>query len=134
VPNYVAEAARELAVTDDRVRLALAHAALREGQKVGSWDVAIAVAAKAGALDKAALLARAESPEVATRIEETTAEFNALKVNQRPTFLIENRIGDRAVLSGVARIEPLAAIIDALATDEAAYVSWQAHCGDPPES
>ena len=134
VPNYVAEAARELAVTDDRVRLALAHAALREGQKVGSWDVAIAVAAKAGALDKAALLARAESPEVATRIEETTAEFNALKVNQRPTFLIENRIGDRAVLSGVARIESLAAIIDALATDEAAYVSWQAHCGDPPES
>src|ERR1700736_4037652 len=29
-PNYVAEAARDLGVTDDRVRLALAHAALRE--------------------------------------------------------------------------------------------------------
>ncbi len=34
-PNLVAEAAKELGVTDDRVRLAIAHAALREGRKVG---------------------------------------------------------------------------------------------------
>src|SRR5438045_3100602 len=44
VPNQVAEAARSLGVGDDRVRLALAHAALREGRKIGQWDVAIEAA------------------------------------------------------------------------------------------
>ena len=132
VPNYVAEAAKDFAITDDRVRLALAHAAVREGAKVGRWDVAVAVAAKAGALDKAALLARAQSPEVATRTQQTTAEFLALQVNQRPTFLIENTIGDRAMFSGVAQAEPIRAAIDALMADEAAYESWKAHFGDPP--
>ena len=34
-PNLVAEAARDFGFEDDTVRLALAHAALREGQDVG---------------------------------------------------------------------------------------------------
>src|SRR2546425_9351054 len=34
-PNLVAEAAREFDGTDERVRLAIAHAGLREGRKVG---------------------------------------------------------------------------------------------------
>src|SRR5262252_1140556 len=33
VPNYIAEAAKNCGITDDGVRLALAHAALREGKK-----------------------------------------------------------------------------------------------------
>src|SRR5436853_7445084 len=33
-PNCVAEAAKDFDITDDRVRLALAHAALREGKKI----------------------------------------------------------------------------------------------------
>src|SRR6187401_663962 len=52
VPNLVAEAARGLGVKDDRVRLALANAAVLEGQKVGRWEVATIVAAKAGRLNK----------------------------------------------------------------------------------
>src|SRR5262245_60626600 len=40
-PNYVAQAARDLGVTDDRVRLAIAHAGLREGKKVGQWETSI---------------------------------------------------------------------------------------------
>src|SRR5215831_8234076 len=32
VPNYVAQAAKELGIGDDRVRLAIAHAALRDGK------------------------------------------------------------------------------------------------------
>ena len=44
VPNFVAQAARQLGVKDDRVRLALAHAALREGKKVGRWEVALPIA------------------------------------------------------------------------------------------
>src|SRR6516164_10198682 len=36
-PNLVAEAAKDFGVKDDRVRLAIATAALREGQQVAQW-------------------------------------------------------------------------------------------------
>ena len=131
VPNLVTEAARDFGVTDDRVRLAIAHAALRDGKKVGRWQVAAGVAARAARLDQSKLLARAKSKKIAGRVKQSSDEFSALQVTQRPTFLIENAIGDRAVFSGVVRVEPLAAAIDALLADQAAYVSWEAHFGDP---
>ena len=132
VPNYVAEAARDFGVTDDRVRLAIAEAALREGKKMGRWEIAVPVAAQAAGLDPKSLLARAQSAEVAARAQATTDEFYSLQVSQRPAFLIENSIGDRAVFSGIARVEPLAAAIDALLEDEIAYESWKSHFGDVP--
>jgi len=134
VPNYLAQAAKSLGVTDDRVRVALANAAMREGKKVGRWEVAAGPAAEAGQLDPAKLLALAQAPETAAAAQATTTEFLALQVTQRPTFLIENAIGDRAVFSGIVRAEPLAAAIDALLADQAAYTSWQAHFGGPPAS
>jgi predicted DsbA family dithiol-disulfide isomerase len=133
-PNYVAEAAKDLGITDDRVRLALSQAAMREGKKVGRWDVAVATASEAAGLNAKQLLERAQSPEIASRCERTTSEFFALQVNQRPTFLMENSIGDRAVFSGIVRVEPLAGAIDALLQDEAAYRSWEAHFGPPPKA
>ncbi len=132
VPNLVAEAAKDFGVTDDRVRLAIAEAAMLKGMKVGRWEVAVAVAAKTAKLNKVKLLARAKSKAVAARMAKTTAEFHALQVTQRPTFLLESNIGDRAVLSGLARIEPLAAALDAMLADQAAYDSWKAHFGGPP--
>lgn len=132
VPNLVAEAAKDFGVNDDRVRLALAHAAEREGRKVGRWEVAIAVAAKAAKLNKTKLVARAKTAAVAARVEKSTAEFHALQVTQRPAFLIENAIGDRAVFSGIVKIEPLAAALNALLADQAAYDSYRAHFGEPP--
>ena len=132
VPNFVAEAARDFGVNDDRVRLALANAGVREGKKVGRWEVAVAVAASAAGLVESKLLERAQSPEVAARAKVTTDEFHALQVNQRPTFLIENTIGDRVVFSGIVRLEPLVAALDAVLADEAAYASWNAHFGGPP--
>ena len=132
VPNLVTEAARDFGVTDDRVRLAIARAAVPDGKKVGRWQVAAGVAAKAARLNQSKLLARAKSKEIAARVKQTSDEFNALQVTQRPTFLIENAIGDRAVFSGVVCVEPLAAAIDALLADQAAYLSWKAHFGDPP--
>jgi len=131
-PNLVALAAKQLGVTDDRARLAIAHAAVREGRKVGQWDVSVESAANACNLDRSKLLSVAQSPEVAARAEATTAEFAALKVSQRPTFLFENAIGDRCVFSGLVRVEPLVAAIEALLADEAAYQSWKAHVGEPP--
>ena|ERR1051326_7630205 len=132
-PNYVAEAAKDFGVTDDRVRLAIAHAAMREGKQIGQWEVAAEVAAQAAGLDPSKLLERAKSPEVGARTQATTAEFHALQVNQRPTFLIENAIGDRAVFSGIVKLDPLAAAIDAMLADEAGYASWAAHFGPVPQ-
>jgi len=131
-PSLVADAAKDLGITDDSVRLAIAQAGLREGKKIGHWDVAVAVAAAAGDLDSAELLARAQSPEVAARAQKTTTEFQALQVTQRPTFLIGSSIGDRAVFSGTVIAESLAAATDAQLADERAYASWKAHFGDPP--
>lgn len=131
-PNLVAEAAKDFGVTDDRVRLAIAQAALRAGRKVGRWEEAAAVAAQAAGLDAAALLKKAKSPEVEARARATTAEFHALQVTQRPTFLLENGIGDRAVFSGLVVAAPLAAATDAMLNDAAAYASHTAHFGPPP--
>ena len=134
VPNLVAEAAKDFGLTDDRVRLAIAHAGEREGKKVGRWDVAVGVAIKAAKLNKAKLLARAKSSGVAARVKKSSAEFEALQINQRPAFLIENAIGDRAVFSGIVRLEPLAAALDALLADQSAYDSYKVHFGGPPSN
>jgi predicted DsbA family dithiol-disulfide isomerase len=131
-PNLVAEAARSFGATDDRVWTALARAALREGQQVGKWEVAAAVGAQAGSLERTKLLERARSPEVEARARASTAEFHALQVTQRPTFVIESEIGDRAIFSGIATLPPLVATVDAMLEDLAAYESHAAHFGAPP--
>ncbi len=133
-PNLMAEAARSLGATDDRVRLALAHAGVREGQKVADWRVSAAVAAQAASLDATALLAKAQSDEVRRIADASTAEFHALKVTQRPAFLLESSIGDRAVFSGLIKLEPLAATIEAMLADAAAYDCHAVHFGSPPEA
>jgi len=130
--NCVGEAAKDFGVKDDAARLALMEAAMREGQKVASWELCAQIAAKATRLDAKALLAKAQSTEVEERVRGATAEFHALKVTQRPTFVLDSSIGDRAVFSGVWRVEPLAAAIDAMLDDLTAYASYKAHFGDPP--
>lgn len=130
--NCVAEAAKDFGVTDDRVRLALMEAAMRKGQKVGDWEISVAVAAKAAGLKTPALLKKARSPEIEKRVRKTTTEFHALQVTQRPTFVLDSNIGDRAVCSGVWRLEPLVAATESMLADAAAYQSWKAHFGDPP--
>ncbi|PYJ12269.1 MAG: hypothetical protein DMF06_00145 [Verrucomicrobia bacterium] len=133
-PNLVAEAARDFGITDDRVWTAIAHAALREGEKVAKWEVAAAVGARAGNLDQTKLLERAKSAEVEERARASTTEFHALQVTQRPTFVIDSEIGDRAVFSGIAVLPSLVATIDAMLDDLAAYASHAAHFGPPPPS
>jgi predicted DsbA family dithiol-disulfide isomerase len=131
-PNLVAEAARDFGMHDDRVRLALSYAGLREGRRFGEWDVAAEIAAKVAGVDKAKLLERAKSPEVEQRARASTAEFHALQVTQRPTFVLDTEIGDRAVFSGFAKAGPLLATLDAMLDDAHAYESFAAHFGAPP--
>lgn len=131
-PNLLAEAAKDFGVTDDRVRRAVADAGLRQGLKIGQWPVSGPIAARAAGVEETVLVARAQTPEVEARVRATTAEFHALKVTQRPTFLIEDEIGDRAVFSGIATVEPLVAAIEAMRRDCEGYAAWKAHFGDPP--
>jgi len=131
-PNAVAEAAKDFGVTDDRARLALAHAALRDGKKVSDWDVAAEIGAAAGNLEKKKLLETAQSSAVEKRIRASTADFRAMQITQRPSFVIDTEIGDRAILSGVVKFEPLAATLDSMLDDATAYAAHKAHFGDPP--
>lgn len=131
-PNCVAEAAKDFGVTDDRVRLAIANATLREAKKIGEWEISAEIGAKAGKLDATELLERARSSVIENRIRADTADFHALNVTQRPTFLLDTEIGDRAVFSGIVRLEPLAATLDGMVDDAVAYAAHKAHFGDPP--
>ncbi len=134
VPNLVAEAARGFAGGEgDRVRLALAEAAVRAGRKIGRMDEAVAVAANTLGVGEKKLRVAAESKEVLDRVAASTAEFLSHQIAQRPAFVLTSEIGDKAVFSGVVRIEPLAATIDAMLADAAAYATHRAHFGAPPQ-
>lgn len=132
-PNCIAEAAKDLGINGDAVRLEIARAGLREGEKIGEWKVSLLAALRAASnLDCDRLNSLAKSEVIEARIRASTAEFHALKMTQRPAFLIENRIGDRAAISGVIEVEAIAAMIKAMLADATAYASHAAHFGSPP--
>ncbi len=47
--------------------------------------------------------ARAESAAVRARVDASTAEFFSHRITQRPAFILEDAIGDKAVFSGLVR-------------------------------
>ena len=132
-PNLVAEAARGLGATDDTVRRALSAAGVLEGRKIGSLDEAVKIATAAGKLSPKKLKAAAQSAAVAARVNASTAKFHSYQISQRPAFILEDAIGDKAVFSGLVRFEPLAATIDAMLSDTAAYAAHAAHHGKVPQ-
>jgi len=131
-PNLVAEAGRDFGATDDRLRMALTHAALREGRPIGQWPIATAIGAETLGVSAAELLRHATSPEIAARVADSTALFHAHQLSQRPAFLLENDIGDKVVLSGLWVAAPLIAAIDTMLADASAYATHRAHFGPPP--
>lgn len=135
-PNLVAEAARDFGFTGDEIRLALSRAAVRDGQKIGGLATAVAVAAKAGGkkLPAKKLRAAAESASVRARVDASTADFFTHQISQRPAFVLTDAIGDKAVFSGLVRLEPLVATIDAMLADTTAYAAHRAHFGSPPSA
>jgi predicted DsbA family dithiol-disulfide isomerase len=131
-PNLVAEAGRDFGVSGDELRLALSRAGLREGEKLGDLAVSVAIGAATIGVPPEKLRARAESPDVRARVDASTQEFFAQQISQRPAFVIEDPIGDKAVFSGLVRIEPLATTIEAMLSDTSAYAAHAAHYGQPP--
>ena len=130
--NAVAEAGKDFGIDDDRIRLAISHAALREGKKVSDWNVCAEIGAAASKIDRQKLLEAAKSPAIEKRLRESTAEFHAMQITQRPTFVIDTEIGDRAIFSGVIKLEPIAATIESMLADAAFYAVHKAHFGEPP--
>ena len=106
---------------------------MRQGQKVADWRLCVQIATKVTDLDEDTLLAKARSPEIERRVRSATAAFHALQVTQRPAFVLDSNIGDRAVLSGFWRLDPLVAAVESMLADAAAYDSYKAHFGDPPD-
>src|SRR5687767_12370688 len=49
-PNCVAEAGRDFGIEDDRIRLALMNAAMREGRNVSRWEESAEIGARAASL------------------------------------------------------------------------------------
>lgn len=131
-PNLVAEAARSLGHADDRARRILAQAGLRAGAKIGDLDVSLKLVAKALKLDLRKLRTAAQSKLIRDRVATSTAEFHAHQINQRPAFIATDAIGDKAVFSGLVKYGPIAATLEAMLDDCAAYASYAAHHGSPP--
>jgi predicted DsbA family dithiol-disulfide isomerase len=131
-PNCVAEAARDFGIDNDRVWIAISNAGLRQGKRFGEWEVVAEIGAEAAGVAPDQLLERAKSPEIEARVRKTTAEFHALQVTQRPTFVIDTPIGDRAVFSGFAKAAPMAATLDAMLDDIVGYKAHAAHFGAAP--
>jgi predicted DsbA family dithiol-disulfide isomerase len=131
-PDLVAEAGRDFGFTDDHLRLALTQAAERDGRRIGELAESVAVAAATTGIDPAKLRARAESAEVRARVDASTAAFHAHQINQRPAFVLTDVIGDKTVFSGLVRAKPIAAALEAMLADTAAYAVHAAHFGAPP--
>lgn len=125
--SLMALAAKQMGVSDDSARLALTHAALRDGRKIGRWEIAAEVISETHGLPVTELLMWARSPEILREAQESTAEFQQLQINQRPAFFINSRIGDHAVFSGLVQYAPLASTIDAMLEDVFEYDSYSTH-------
>jgi predicted DsbA family dithiol-disulfide isomerase len=132
-PNAIAEAAKDFGINDERVWVALARAGLLEGRKTGDWKVSGEIGAAASGIAAAELIAQAKSPAVEERIRASTAAFHAMQITQRPAFVIDSSIGDRAIFSGMAAVAPMAATLDSMLDDFTAYRAHAAHFGEPPE-
>jgi hypothetical protein len=125
---------RYLGFTDYTRRRAITQAAVGGGRLLVRLVVPAAGAAAATGLDAATIESRAQSAAVAERVQESTAAFHAHQVTQRPAFILEDEIGDKVVLSGLVEAAPIAAAIDAMLADSAAYAAHAAHFGGPPAS
>ena len=132
-PSLAAEAGKDFGFSDDTIRLALTRAALIDGLKIGDMAVAAAVASKAAGVPVRKFRARAESAAVRARVDASTAEFHSHRITQRPAFILEDAIGDKAVFSGIVRIGPLASTIDAMLSDTAGFAAHNALHGDTPK-
>jgi predicted DsbA family dithiol-disulfide isomerase len=131
-PNAVIQAAENFG-HGDAVREMLKTEGLLEGKPILRREVAIELAAKATGISESELASAVDDEKTLNTIKASTAEFNLLRVNQRPTFLLRSAIEDTALLSGIYRPEPVFAAIEAMISDEDAYERFRASYPSIPQ-
>jgi predicted DsbA family dithiol-disulfide isomerase len=107
---------------------------MRDGRKIGDMATAVEIAAAATDLDPVALRAAAISEPVHERVAISTQHFFDHQLSQRPSFIVESDIGDKAVFSGLWKSAPLIASLENMLEDHARYTAHAAHFGRPPEN
>jgi predicted DsbA family dithiol-disulfide isomerase len=128
--NLAAEAARGLGFNDDRVRLALARAALLQGVPIYHKTVAADVVAAVTGAAPEKILTLMDDATVKERVRMGGEEFSAFHIDQRPGFVLRSTIGDTAIFSGIWSFEPLDATIGAMLSDVDKYAKFAAN--NPP--
>ncbi len=128
--NLAAEAARTLGFGDDRVRLALARAAMIDGISIVQKAIAANIVARVTGLAPEKILATMDDAKVKERIQRTSEEFASYQIDQRPAFVLRSSIGDTAILSGIWSFEPLDATVGAMLSDVEKYERFAAD--NPP--
>lgn len=124
VPDRTVAAARILGATGSEVRLALAEAGLRRGERITDVRVALEIASQASGLPVESLETQFHRPETTLLLQHWTRDFEASGVALRPAFQLRNDLGDMVVLSGIWTLEPLKTAIESLLTDEESYIAF----------
>lgn len=107
---------------------AISSEALERGALFARADVVNAFAAHLCGLEQSEFERRAADPAIALRLADGNARLAALGADERPTFVLENLNGDRAILKGLWQKDAVVACARALLSDERAY----AGAGEPP--
>jgi hypothetical protein len=110
-------------ITGDPLRLthAVMSAALEQGLAMGRADECYAFVGKYLGLSASEIAKRVSDPAVKAKLDEGNARLAALGADERPTFVLENEIGDRVLLKGMWQKELVAAAGLALLHDQRAY-------------
>jgi predicted DsbA family dithiol-disulfide isomerase len=120
LPNRVVHIAEKLGKGPE-VLEALKNEGLTEGRFILRHEVALDIATTASGIERAKFESVLDDPATIEEIRATTAEFNTLQVNQRPTFVIRSAIDDTAIFSGLYRPEPILSALAAMIADEDSY-------------
>jgi len=99
------------------------EAAMKNGEKLGRRDVAVAMVARIAALDAARLNARIDRAETGAALNDGNSALAKWRCVERPSWRLENANGDFVVMQGVWHASALTACADALMSDEAAYAA-----------
>ncbi|MGA9274494.1 MAG: DsbA family protein [Candidatus Cybelea sp.] len=127
--NVAVVAAEELGVDIERARLAVSSAALLEGVSLGEDGVASAFLASRFGLDQVALDRAMESDAVQARMHDDLSAFARYGLTVRPSFVIENEIGDWTILNGGHREALISEAVSSLLMDGTGYEWYVKHLG-----
>jgi predicted DsbA family dithiol-disulfide isomerase len=103
-------------------------AAMEHGGLLGRRIVAVETVAQLTGIDAKRIDEQIDASATGRALNAGNAALEKWGCVERPSWRIENGIGDFTIMQGIWRVEPIVACIDALAADEKAYAA----AGGPP--